>query len=44
MDDGDLYYLVKWLGWPVTESTWEPECNLQHLEEIIKVFKNSKKP
>ncbi|KAF2647070.1 hypothetical protein K491DRAFT_553316, partial [Lophiostoma macrostomum CBS 122681] len=27
---GKLRYLIKWLGWPVEESTWEPESNLDN--------------
>lgn len=28
-------YLVKWLGWPIEDSTWEPTANLDHCEEIL---------
>ena len=26
--DGELYFQVKWVGYPVDEATWEPELNL----------------
>ena len=31
-------YLVKWLGHPSAENTWEPEANLEHAQEKIKEF------
>jgi transposase InsO family protein len=34
-------YLIKWLGWPVEKSTWEPEGNLDHCEEILREYLTS---
>ena len=34
-------YLVKWRGYPVEESTWEPLANLQNAEETIQEFEAS---
>jgi Chromo (CHRromatin Organisation MOdifier) domain len=33
-------YLVKWEGYRVSESTWEPEENLENSKEIIKDFED----
>ena len=33
-----LHYLVKWKGFPIGESSWEPADNLQHTPDTIKVF------
>jgi len=32
------YYLVKWLCYPIYESTWEPKSNLKNLNNIIDAF------
>ena len=33
-------YLVKWLGYPEYESTWERESNLANAQEIVQQFNN----
>lgn len=35
---GKWRYRVKWVGYPDSESTWEPVENLQNLEEMLKDF------
>ena len=32
------YYLIKWLYYPINQSTWEPKSNLKHLNALINVF------
>jgi hypothetical protein len=32
---GQLEYLVKWLGYPENQNTWEPKSNLTHCPELI---------
>ena len=32
------YYLVKWLCYPIYESTWEPKSNLKNLNNWIDAF------
>lgn len=32
---GRLEYLVKWVGFPVEESTWEPLKNLTYVREMV---------
>ena len=32
------YYLVKWLCYPIHESTWEPKSNLKNLNYMIDTF------
>lgn len=36
-------YLIKWKGWPIWESTWEPKRNLQGAEEIVEEFEQQLK-
>jgi hypothetical protein len=31
-------YLVKWLGWPTEEATWEPAANLDSCEELLREY------
>ena len=34
-----LHYLVKWLGYPTSDNSWEPEGNLTHAREILSDYK-----
>ena len=34
------YYLIKWLFYPISQSTWEPESNLKNLKDLIEEFEN----
>lgn len=36
---GNNFYLVKWLSYPIYQSTWEPESNLKDVYGLIKEFK-----
>lgn len=36
-------YLVKWFGYPVSESTWEWEWNLYNCREALTIFHASRK-
>lgn len=38
---GSLEYLVKWKGYPVTQSTWEPESNLTHCGDMLEDYKRT---
>jgi hypothetical protein len=35
---GNSQYLVKWLGWPLSESTWEDKKQLTHCDSALKNF------
>ena len=35
---GKPQYLIKWLGWPLSESTWENEKDLTHCDSALKHF------
>jgi chromobox protein 5 len=35
---GKLQYLIKWLGWPLSESTWDNENDLNHCNSALKHF------
>jgi Chromo (CHRromatin Organisation MOdifier) domain len=35
---GKSQYLVEWLGWPLSESTWEDEKQLTHCDSALKHF------
>ena len=32
------YYLIKWLCYPIYESTWEPKSSLKNLNYMINAF------
>ena len=32
------YYLIKWLCYPISESTWEPKSTLKHLSDMVNKF------
>ena len=34
------YYLIKWLCYPISQSTWEPKSNLKHLNYMIQQFES----
>ena len=34
-------YLIKWEGYPITESSWEPICNLSNLIYMVKEFEDN---
>ena len=34
------YYLIKWLFYPINQSTWEPKSNLKNLSYLIKEFED----
>ena len=34
------YYLIKWLCYPINQSTWEPKSNLKHLNYLIQEFES----
>ena len=34
------YYLIKWLFYPINESTWEPKSNLKNLKYLIDEFES----
>ena len=35
------YYLIKWLCYPILESTWEPKANIKHLSAMLKKFEDN---
>jgi hypothetical protein len=35
-----VQYLVKWVGYPLHEATWEPVANLQHSQRLIDAFES----
>ena len=34
------YYLIKWLCFPILESTWEPKSSIKHLSSMINKFES----
>ena len=36
----EKYYLIKWLFYPINQSTWEPKSNLENLECMINDFES----
>ena len=39
--NGKLEYKIKWVGYPMSECTWEPVRNLANVKPMIKEFENS---
>jgi hypothetical protein len=37
-------YLVEWLGFPLSESSWEPVSNLTNCKDLLRLFNNSLVP
>ena len=40
LESGKSFYLVKWMGYPVEDSTWEPEENFDHA--LLQAYKENK--
>ena len=34
------YYLIKWLSFPISESTWEPKSNLKYINDMLIKFES----
>ena len=34
------YYLIKWLCFPIIESTWDPKSNIKHLSSLLNKFES----
>lgn len=43
LKNGRTEYLVKWQGYPVSESTWEPIENLKAVMNIVNDFELAQK-
>jgi Chromo (CHRromatin Organisation MOdifier) domain/Integrase core domain len=37
---GKVQYLVKWMGYPLHDATWEPEENLKNSQQLVKEFES----
>jgi hypothetical protein len=40
VEEGARHYLIKWVGWPESANTWEPEVNLRNSTDLITKFDN----
>ena len=36
--NGEVYYLIKWDGYPESSDTWEPKENLENIQNLIQDF------
>src|SRR3981081_2450727 len=37
--DGQMYYYIKWKGYDIDESTWEPEENINDIATVERYFR-----
>jgi hypothetical protein len=42
IENGEVLYLIKWDGWPIENSTWEPLENLDNIKNLIEKYENEK--
>lgn len=40
-DKSGVKYLLKWIGYPINESTWEPESSLENIRHLIDEYENN---
>ena len=40
---GEIYYLIKWEGWPTEYNQWIPEQNMDNAQEAIQSFERRKR-
>ena len=43
IENGEVRYLIKWDGWPIENSTWEPLENLDNIKNLVENFENEKR-
>jgi hypothetical protein len=36
--EGNLLFLVKWVGWPESRKTWEPRDNFTNCRELFRSY------
>ncbi len=41
--DGMISYKIQWIGFPVSDATWEPIENLEKCQDMISEFEKSRK-
>ncbi len=41
--DNTQFYLVKWEGIPIKDSTWEPKENLKNVKQILRNFERNQR-
>jgi hypothetical protein len=42
-NDNGKEYLVKWLGYPDSDNTWEPDTNLTNCQQLVRKYHDAKK-
>lgn len=43
LDDGKVYYLVKWKGFSQEQATWQRANNLKYIKPLIKRYNERQK-
>jgi hypothetical protein len=42
--NGRNEYKIKWVGYSLSDCTWEPESNLNYCRDMVKAFNSKLKP
>ena len=41
IDGKNKYYLIKWVGYPLKDCSWEPVSHLQNISHMVEIFDNN---
>ena len=41
IDGKNKYYLIKWVGYPIKDCSWEPVSHLKNISHMVEIFDNN---